>query len=170
MQGLRSGFSPFGALRHHLCHGVKRVTRFSGRCAPLRIVFPCHPAVRGHNKAPQNTFLIGCSILSTGYCPTACGGKVVAPATKGGRRKAVYKLAPAERPPSLTIYPALPADWYLPSFPLLTILTEILRLRLRMTAPGGKKASRQRIANSTVSLSHCPTISLAHQLTSPLAH
>ena len=44
------GFSPFGALRHHLCHGVKRVTRFSGRYAPLRIVFPCHPAVRGHNN------------------------------------------------------------------------------------------------------------------------
>ena len=39
-------FPPFGALRHHLRHGVKRVTRFSGRYAPLRIVFPCHPAVR----------------------------------------------------------------------------------------------------------------------------
>ena len=75
------------------------------------------------------------------------------------RRQAAFILAPAERPPSFTIYPALPADWYLLSFPLLTILTEILRLRLRMTAPGGKKASRQRIAVSgkRTALSHYPT-------------
>ena len=37
--------SPLWCLRHHLRHGVKHVTRFSGRYAPLRIVFPCHPAV-----------------------------------------------------------------------------------------------------------------------------
>ena len=78
-------FPPFGALRHHLCHGVKRVTRFSGRCAPLRIVFPCHPAVRGHNKAPYNIPLICGSKVSTGCCPTACGGKVVAQPPKGER-------------------------------------------------------------------------------------
>ena len=52
------GFSPFGALRHHLRHCVKRVTRFSGRYAPLRIVFPCHPAERWDNNAPISDFPI----------------------------------------------------------------------------------------------------------------
>ncbi len=56
------GFSPFGALRHHLS-----------------------PAVRGHNKAPYNITLISGSTLSTGCCPTACGGKVVAKPPKGVR-------------------------------------------------------------------------------------
>ena len=131
MQGLRSGFSPFGALRHHLCHGVKRVTRFSGRYAPLRIVFPCHPAVSvGRQKEsafmgrlgallrPTCTSYAGCAqwtttraLLRVTYenttsrsfiVPPRSGGKVVAPATKGGRfslaRKGgclvLYKLEP----------------------------------------------------------------------------
>ena len=98
------GFSPFGALRHHLCHGVKRVTRFSGRCAPLRIVFPCHPAVRGHNKAPQSIFLMGCSILSTGYCPTAlAGGRWWRQPPKEGRRKGTGPLTHCHNAP-LPIY------------------------------------------------------------------
>ena len=33
---------PLWCLRHHLCHGVKRVTGFSGHCVPLQIQFPCH--------------------------------------------------------------------------------------------------------------------------------
>ena len=55
------GFSPFGA------YGT---------------TFP--PQKRGHNKAPYSIPLISGSKVSTGCCPTACGGKVVAPATKGG--------------------------------------------------------------------------------------
>jgi hypothetical protein len=55
-------FPPFGALRHHLS-----------------------PAVRGHNKAPYNIPLICGSKVSTGCCPTACGGKVVAQPPKGER-------------------------------------------------------------------------------------
>ena len=55
------GFSPFGALRHHLS-----------------------PAVRGHNKAPYNIPFIWGSKVSTGYCPTACGGEGGGEATKGG--------------------------------------------------------------------------------------
>ena len=38
----------------------------------------------GQNKTPRNTLFINGSTVSTGYCATACGGKVVAPATKGG--------------------------------------------------------------------------------------
>ena len=72
MQDLHS-FPPFGALRHHLSPKGKRVTGFSGHCVPLQIQFPCHPAVRGHNKAPYNIPLISGSTLSTGCCPTACG-------------------------------------------------------------------------------------------------
>ena len=79
MQDLHS-FSPFGALRHHL-----------------------PPAERWDNKAPRGCNPICGSILCTGCCAPACGGKVVAPATKGGRfsiaRRAVvkvlYKLAPS---------------------------------------------------------------------------
>ena len=60
MQDLHS-FSPFGALRHHL-----------------------PPAERWDNKAPRGCNPICGSILCTGCCAPACGGKVVAPATKGG--------------------------------------------------------------------------------------
>ena len=68
------GFSPFGA------YGT---------------TFP--PQKRGHNKAPYSIPLISGSKVSTGCCPTACGGKVVAPATKGGAAfpspaKAVVKV------------------------------------------------------------------------------
>ena len=91
----------------------KRVTRFSGRFAPLRIVFPCHPCSGGQNKTPRNTLFINGSTISAGYsatvevlhrtskwgevrrlacplrrvpfaAPPNCEGKVVAPATKGG--------------------------------------------------------------------------------------
>ena len=90
----------------------KRVTRFSGRFAPLRIVFPCHRgigrATKGKrlygqarrltspdlhilcrmctvdNKALKGSLFICDSTVSTGYSAPACGGKVVAPATKGG--------------------------------------------------------------------------------------
>ena len=55
-------FPPFGALWHHL--------------PP--------PAVRWDNKDPQSNPFISRTTISTGYSAPACGGKVVAPATKGG--------------------------------------------------------------------------------------
>ena len=61
MQDLHS-FPPFGALRHHL-----------------------PPAERWDNKAPRGCNPICGSVLCTGCCAPACGGKVVAPATKGGK-------------------------------------------------------------------------------------
>ena len=45
---------------------------------------PDFPLCRGQNKTPRNTLFINGSTVSTSYCATACGGKVVAPATKGG--------------------------------------------------------------------------------------
>ena len=45
---------------------------------------PDFPLFRGQNKTPRNTLFINGSTVSTGYSATACGGKVVAPATKGG--------------------------------------------------------------------------------------
>ena len=53
--------SPFGALRYHL-----------------------PPAERWDNKAPQSNPFISRTTISTGYSAPSCGGKVVAPATKGG--------------------------------------------------------------------------------------
>ena len=50
---------------------------------PIRAA-PDFPLCRGQNKTPRNTLFINGSTVSTGYCATACGGKVVAPATKGG--------------------------------------------------------------------------------------
>ena len=46
---------------------------------------PDFPRKRGQNKTPRNTLFINGSTVSTGYSAPACGGKVVAPATKGGR-------------------------------------------------------------------------------------
>ena len=48
----------------------KRVTRFSGRFASLRIVFPCHPYAGGQNKTPRNALFINGSTVNTGYCAT----------------------------------------------------------------------------------------------------
>ena len=45
---------------------------------------PDFPRKRGQNKTPRNTLFINGSTVSTGYSAPACGGKVVAPATKGG--------------------------------------------------------------------------------------
>ena len=71
ISGLRPLPPPLWCLRHHL-----------------------PPAVRWDNKAPLNIFFIRSSKYSTGCCAPACGGKVVAPATKGGRRRqAAYKMA-----------------------------------------------------------------------------
>ena len=88
MQSLRSGFSPFGALRHHLRHGVKRVTRFSGRYVPLRIVFPCHPAVRWDNN-PQGTISPKSISMHSVARISPAGGDAAA----GGRRGAFPSLA-----------------------------------------------------------------------------
>ena len=54
----------------------KRVTRFSSRFAPLRIVFPCHPCSGGgQNKTPRDNLLINGSTVSTSYSDPACGGR-----------------------------------------------------------------------------------------------
>ena len=42
------------------------------------------PPQAGQNKTQRNTLFINGSTVSTGYSATACGGKEVAPATKGG--------------------------------------------------------------------------------------
>ena len=50
---------------------------------PIRAA-PDFPLFRGQNKTPRNTLFINGSTISAGYSAPACGGKVVAPATKGG--------------------------------------------------------------------------------------
>ena len=44
------------------------------------------------NKAPRGNLPICDSIVSTGYSAPACGGKVVAPATKGGHTGMVHEV------------------------------------------------------------------------------
>ena len=58
------------------------------------------------NEAPRGNLPICDSIVSTGYSAPACGGKVVAPATKGGQTGMVHE-----------VYDALFFSPY-PSFPL----------------------------------------------------
>ena len=55
----------------------------------LRRTFP-HPG--GQNKTPRNTLFINGSTVSTGYSVPAYGGKVVAPATKGGNAGVVHEV------------------------------------------------------------------------------
>ena len=49
------GFSPFGALRHHLSPRESVSLGSQVAITPLRTKFACHPAVRGHNN-PRGTF------------------------------------------------------------------------------------------------------------------
>ncbi len=63
--------------------------------AALASPFPAAPdfrLFRGQNKTPQNTLFISGSTVSTGYSAPACGGKVVAPATKGGNTGMVHEV------------------------------------------------------------------------------
>ena len=66
-------------------YGMISILRIGSLRSPppirLRRTFPCSG---GQNKTPRNTLFINGSTVSTGYSATACGGKVVAPATKGG--------------------------------------------------------------------------------------
>ena len=69
------------------------------RCAaPPYPATPDFPPSGGQNKTPRNTLFINGSTVSTGYSAPACGGKVVAPATKGGlhflARRAVVWFSP----------------------------------------------------------------------------
>ena len=70
------------------------------RSPPPYPAAPDFPLCRGQNKTPRNTLFINGSTVSTGYSAPACGGKVVAPATKGGMhflaRKAVVKVFAAK--------------------------------------------------------------------------
>ena len=78
----------------------KRVTRFSGRFASLRIVFPCHPYAGGRIGRSILSCRDIAPLLSTHSAP-ACGRKVVAPATKGGlhflERSEAGLFSPAHR-------------------------------------------------------------------------
>jgi hypothetical protein len=68
---------------------------------PYGTTFP--PAERWDNNALLNSSLKNCSMSKAGCCAPACGGKVVAPATKGGllptgsiyihRRQAIPQLS-----------------------------------------------------------------------------
>ena len=63
---------------------------------------PDFPRKRGQNKTPRNTLFINGSTVSAGYSAPACGGKVVAPATKGGMhflaRRAVVWFSHGQKP------------------------------------------------------------------------
>ena len=78
-----SVISHLRCLRHHLRHGVKRVTGFSGHCVPLQIQFPCHPAVRWDYNPPRSNHLISISRRSAARISPSGGD-----AATGGRRGA----------------------------------------------------------------------------------
>ena len=63
---------------------MKSILVISRYAAPPYPAAPDFPPSGGQNKTPRNTLFINGSTVSTDYCATACGGKVVAPATKGG--------------------------------------------------------------------------------------
>ena len=110
------------ALRIYLSvsYGMISILVISRYAAPPYPAAPDFPPSGGQNKTPRNILFVSGSAVSTGYCAPACGGKVVAPATKGGMPqlersevglfsnapkavvKVLYKLAPSinlEAPP-----------------------------------------------------------------------
>ena len=83
------GTSPQGetrALRDWLSvsYGMISTLVISRCAAPLIRLRRTFPPSGGQNKTPRSNLPICNSIVSTGYSATACGGKVVATATKGG--------------------------------------------------------------------------------------
>ena len=117
-------------------YGIISILRIGSlRSPPPYPASPDFPLFRGQNKTPRNTLFINGSTVSTGYsatvevlhrtskwgevrrlacplrrfpfaAPPNCGGKVVAPATKGGlhffARRAVVKVF-YKRAPSINI-------------------------------------------------------------------
>ena len=155
---------PFGGWRHHLarweaCHWILRHRAgylsegaFMGRLganvsglaysyaeyAPygsLRIQFPCHPRrSRGH----YGCWAAAAMEIMTVTVITVCAAD----------RQHIYS-SPKAIPHPLNLLnplnlhaqracPCLPADWYLSPIVSNAACTEILRLRLRMTVPGGQ--------------------------------
>ena len=67
-----------------MSYGMISILVVSRYAAPPYPAAPDFPPFGGQNKTPRITLFINGSTVSTGYSATACGGKVVAPATKGG--------------------------------------------------------------------------------------
>ena len=67
-----------------MSYGIVSILVISRCAAPPYPATPDFLRKRGQNKTPRNTLFINGSTVSKGYSATACGGKVVAPATKGG--------------------------------------------------------------------------------------
>ena len=65
-------------------YGIVSILVISRYAAPPYPAAPDFPPSGGQNKTPRSNLPICNSIVSTGYSATACGGKVVATATKGG--------------------------------------------------------------------------------------
>ena len=76
---------------------------------------PDFPRKRGKNKTPRNTLFINGSTVSTGYSAPACGGKVVAPATKGGMHFLARRAVVWFSPPKAAFILAPPRAPYLAS-------------------------------------------------------
>ena len=79
----------------------KRVTRFSGRFSPLRIVFPCHPIRGGQNKTLYAFLQRHGSMAKHPWSHRSAGGRWCRKAPKGlhflarkGSCMVLYKLAP----------------------------------------------------------------------------
>ena len=117
-----------------LCiHGKACHTILRSLCSLTNRV-PLPPLFRGQNKTPRNTFFINGSTVSTGYCATVevlhrtskwgevrrlacplrrfpfaappnCGGKVVAPATKGGTLEWYMKYMTLCCSPQISCFP-----------------------------------------------------------------
>ena len=76
-----------------MSYGMIIILLTGSLCSPPPIrAAPDFPLFRGQNKALKSSPFISGSTISTGYCAPACGGKVVATATKGG-----YIFSPARR-------------------------------------------------------------------------
>ena len=83
------GTSPQGETRAlqdllSVSYDIVSILVISRYAAPPYPAAPDFPPSGGQNKTPRSNLPICNSIVSTGYSATACGGKVVATATKGG--------------------------------------------------------------------------------------
>ena len=115
-------------------YGIISILRIGSLRSPPPIRLRRTSPVQGQNKTPRNTFFINGSTVSTGYCATVevlhrtskwgevrrlacplrrfpfaappnCGGKVVAPATKGGMPEWYMKYMTLCFSPQISYFP-----------------------------------------------------------------
>ena len=167
-------------------YGIISILRIGSLRSPPPIRLRRTSPVQGQNKTPRNTFFINGSTVSTGYCATVevlhrtskwgevrrlacplrrfpfaappnCGGKVVAPATKGGTLEWYMKYMTLCCSPQISCFPLRWQGNWIRKEPQATE-NPVTRFPMGEMPRSGKRVYRAEQRCDTLSLSRLPRV------------